>query len=124
MFKSPGSFDGVKNSFHQSSVGTYDGFRFILQRQLNLNTVVSHFYWIGSTAVPQPVYQYRVVLPLEDNKMINVSTDATLSSVDGEVRLPVSSDIYGRAVASKFNFNVSPADYPPVLVLLRLTACS
>ena len=40
--KVPGQFENIKNLIQQSSVNTYDGFRFQVQKQVNLNTVVSH----------------------------------------------------------------------------------
>ena len=40
--KVPGQFENIKNIIQQSSVNTYDGFRFQVQKQVNLNTVVSH----------------------------------------------------------------------------------
>ncbi len=38
----PQSFDNLKNTLASASVNSYDGFRAIVQKQVNLNTVVSH----------------------------------------------------------------------------------
>lgn len=38
----PDSYENVKNSFNQTAVGSYDGLRLIVQKQVNLNTVVNH----------------------------------------------------------------------------------
>lgn len=40
--KTPQQFENIKNIIQQASVNTYDGFRFTVQKQINLNTVVSH----------------------------------------------------------------------------------
>ncbi len=87
------------NTLSQGSVNSYDGFRLIVQKQLNLNAAVSHFYWIGSQ-VAGNIYQYRVVLPFDD-KVINVATDADFN-IEGELKFPVVNGIDG-----KTNFTVS-----------------
>ncbi len=38
----PMQFENLRNFVSQGSVNGYDGFRVIVQKQLNLNTVVSH----------------------------------------------------------------------------------
>ena len=40
--KTPVQFENIKNIIQQSTVNSYDGFRFQVQKQVNLNTVVSH----------------------------------------------------------------------------------
>ena len=40
--KTPMQYENLRNSLQAGSVNTYDGFRFIVQKQINLNTVVSH----------------------------------------------------------------------------------
>ena len=40
--KTPMQYESLRNVFGATSVGTYDGFRFAVQKQVNLNTVVSH----------------------------------------------------------------------------------
>lgn len=86
--KTPIQYENLKNSLQAGSVNTYDGFRFIVQKQVNLNTVVSHFYWMGSAAMPQPLYQYRLILPIDDDKMINVATDLDFN-IEGEAKYTV-----------------------------------
>lgn len=46
--KTPITFDGLKNTINNSSVSSYDGFRMVVQKQINLNTIVSHLYAIIS----------------------------------------------------------------------------
>lgn len=41
-YSTPLQFENIKNVIGQGSVNTYDGFRLIVQKQLNLNTIVSH----------------------------------------------------------------------------------
>lgn len=72
----------------------------MVQKQANLNTVVSHFYWLGSQQTGQPIYQYRVIMPFED-KVINVATDLDFN-IEGEVKWPVNKDL-----SLKTNFAVS-----------------
>lgn len=40
--KTPMQYENLKHSLSSASVNTYDGMRFIVQKQVNLNTVVSH----------------------------------------------------------------------------------
>ena len=41
-FQTPPQFESLKSVIQSGSVGSYDGFRVIVQKQVNLNTVVSH----------------------------------------------------------------------------------
>ncbi len=50
----------------------------------------------------RPIYQYRIIFPFDDGKLINLATDVDCSSVDGEVKIPLSP-----SVQSKTNFSVS-----------------
>ena len=99
-YSTPIQYEAIKNIFQQNSVSSYDGFRFIVQKQVNLNTVVSHFYWLGSQQTQQPIYQYRVILPF-DERVINVATDMDFN-IEGEIKGPIS-----RNLNLKTNFNVS-----------------
>eukprot|EP00604_Paraphysomonas_vestita_P000603 CAMPEP_0174825016 /NCGR_PEP_ID=MMETSP1107-20130205/41055_1 /TAXON_ID=36770 /ORGANISM="Paraphysomonas vestita, Strain GFlagA" /LENGTH=261 /DNA_ID=CAMNT_0016055699 /DNA_START=201 /DNA_END=986 /DNA_ORIENTATION=+ len=90
----------MKNSPSQATVGTYDGLRVSVQKQLNLNSVVSHFYWLGSQATGQPIYQYRIIFA-DDDKFINISTDADIN-VEGEVKWPLVKRTQG-----KLNFTLA-----------------
>jgi hypothetical protein len=40
--RTPMQFENLKNTLSQGSVHPYDGFRVIVQKQVNLNSVVSH----------------------------------------------------------------------------------
>ena len=40
--KTPPLFESIKQTIDQGSVNTFDGFRCAVQKQVNLNTVVSH----------------------------------------------------------------------------------
>jgi hypothetical protein len=44
-------------------------------------------YWIGSTQMQQPLYQYRLILN-EDDYLINVATDMDFN-IEGEIKFPV-----------------------------------
>ena len=54
----PIQYDNIKHTLGQASANTFDGFRVVVQKQLNLNTIVNHMYWVGSQSVP-PMHQYR-----------------------------------------------------------------
>jgi len=54
----PIQYDNIKHTIAQASANTFDGFRVVVQKQLNLNTIVNHMYWVGSQSVP-PMHQYR-----------------------------------------------------------------
>lgn len=58
-------------------------------------------YWIGSQNTGNPIYQYRVILPLADDKVVNVGTDLDFN-VECEVKVPVTSNIL-----AKTSFTVS-----------------
>ena len=98
QFAQPMLFENLAGTLRQGSVNNYDGFRLVLQKQVNLNTITSHFYWIGSQSVP-PIYQYRLILPFED-KQVNVATDMDFN-IEGEVRVPL-----GKGLSAKTNFSV------------------
>jgi len=86
------SYQDLKNSLGQCGANTFDGMRIIVQKQVNLNTVVSHFYWVGSQAMPQPLYQYRLILPFDD-KSINVATNMDFTMMEGEGNLTLTDNI-------------------------------
>jgi hypothetical protein len=90
------NYSNLKNSLGGCGANTFDGFRVIVQKQVNLNTVVSHFYWVGSQQVGQ-LYQYRLILPFDD-KMINVATDMDMN-IEGEVSATLSENV---SVSSTF----------------------
>lgn len=45
-------------------------------------------YWIGSQNVP-PIYQYRLILPFDDGRLVNISTDVEFSNIDAEFKIPI-----------------------------------
>ena len=55
------SYEDLEQSFQSTYVDTFEGMRMIVQKQVNMNTAVSHFYWIGSSQVP-PYYHYTLTL--------------------------------------------------------------
>ncbi len=54
-------------------------------------------YWLGSQATGQPIYQYRIIIPFDDGKLINVATDADCSSVEGEVKVPLTPNMVSKS---------------------------
>ena len=40
--KPPMQWEGVKGLLHMGTVSSFDGFRAVVQKQINLNTVVTH----------------------------------------------------------------------------------
>lgn len=97
--RTPMQFENLRGILNQGYVNNYDGFRMVVQKQVNLNTVVSHFYWIGSSATQQPIYQYRLILPF-DEKVANVSCDADFN-IEGELKYPINSNVH---LKSNFNY--------------------
>ena len=59
-------------------------------------------YWIGSQNTGgNPIYQYRLILPLQDDKVVNVATDMDFN-IECEVKVPITPN-----VLAKSNFTVS-----------------
>lgn len=84
--KTPPDFEGCKNSFQYVQTNSYDGFRFIVQKQINLNSLVNHFFWTGAKQFEGgSFYQYRIILPLNDNTTV---IDAS-STMDADVSINV-----------------------------------
>mmetsp|Transcript_35150 Transcript_35150/g.35792 ORF Transcript_35150/g.35792 Transcript_35150/m.35792 type:complete len:327 (+) Transcript_35150:115-1095(+) len=96
--KTPTQFDQIKLTMGGFGAQTFDGFRCVVQKQVNLNTAVSHFYWLGSQAVP-PIYKYYLIFHDED-KMINVNTDMDLN-LEGEIKGSIAPN-----VNAKINFTL------------------
>ena len=89
-------YENMENTLGVTAGQTFDGFRVIVQKRVNLNTVVSHFYWVGSQQVGQ-LYQYRLILPFDD-KTINVATDMDMN-IEGEVSANLTDNV---AISSNF----------------------
>jgi hypothetical protein len=85
-FTTPAQYDKFGYTFGAGRVNNYDGCRFIVQKQVNLNTAVSHFFWFGTAARP-PMYQYRITIP-QDEGTITVATDADFN-IEGEVNIGI-----------------------------------
>ena len=67
-----------------------------------INNILSFLsYWLGSQNLPNPLYQYRIILPFTDDKVINVATDLDFN-VEGEIRYPILSN----KIQAKTNFQV------------------
>ena len=69
-------------------------------------TIINHnisflSYWLGSQNLPNPLYQYRIILPFTDDKVVNVATDLDFN-VEGEIRYPIISN----KIQAKTNFQV------------------
>lgn len=104
--KTPMQFESLKGVLGQGHVGSYDGFRVATQKQVNLNTVISHFYWMGSQAVPQPIYQYRIILHDSTGAtMLNVGSDVDFN-IDGEFKAPLLDNV---GLKTNFTVIISPA---------------
>lgn len=73
QIKTPMQYENISNAVRGGQVNLYDGFRVAVQKQVNMQSVVTHFYWMGSK-LNGPIYQYRVIL-VNDEGMINAGTD-------------------------------------------------
>jgi hypothetical protein len=85
-FTTPAQFDKFAYTFSAGKVNNYDGCRFIVQKQVNLNTAVSHFFWFGTAARP-PMYQYRITIP-QDEGSLTVATDMDFN-IEGELNIGI-----------------------------------
>lgn len=65
-------------------------------------------YWIGSQMTGQQIYQYRLILPFDDGKLVNVATNIDFSSVEGEVKVPINANINSKA---SFVVSIHIADF-------------
>lgn len=99
----PPAFDDFANIVSQGSVHTFDGMRLQVQKQVNLNSMVSHFYWLGSQAVGQPIYQYSLILVDDQDKFLKVSTDGDFN-IENEGKFVLGCE--GKLVG-KFNVVIS-----------------
>jgi hypothetical protein len=85
----------------------YDGFRVAVQKQVNMQSVVTHFYWMGSK-VNGPIYQYRVIL-VNDQYMINAGTDLDANN-QIELKLAINKNL-----STKCNINtIEHPGQPPM----------
>lgn len=101
--RTPPAYDDFLGIVSQGSVHTFDGMRLQVQKQVNLNSVVTHFFWLGSQAVGQPIYQYSLILVDEQDKMLKVSTDGDFNlETDGKFVLGCEGRLVG-----KFNAVIS-----------------
>jgi hypothetical protein len=108
LVRTPAKFKEFSGSFMSGMVQTFDGARLIVQKQLNLNTVVSHFYWIGSQAMNnQPIYKYTCILPFSDDKVLNVGTDMDMN-IEGEAKVQLDDSL---SLKSNFVFGQQGSNY-------------
>jgi len=98
--KTPQSYENMKMAPGQGAVHSYDGLRVAVQKQVNLNSIVSHFYWVGSQVTGQPIYQYRIIFA-DDDKLVNIATDMDFN-IEGELKWPLLEN-----VATKVNFAIA-----------------
>jgi len=88
--RTPCQFENLRQEyFSKASINTYEGFRMFVQKQINLNAVASHFFWLGAQ---QPYYQYRFILPMDDGKTANVATDLDFN-VEGEFKCGLTNSV-------------------------------
>ena len=77
--------------------------RLTFSTPLNCRTFYTYYlnsYWVGSQNTGQPIYQYRMILPFDDDKMINVATDLDMN-LEGELKAGITPNI-----SVKSNFQV------------------
>lgn len=98
--RTPPAFDDFAGIVQQGSVHTFDGMRLQVQKQVNLNSIVTHFFWLGSQAVGQPIYQYSLILVDDQDKMLKVSTDGDFNiETDGKFVLGCEGRLSGKVNA-------------------------
>lgn len=80
--KSPKSFDMLMGTLSQGTVDAMDGLRVIVQKQLSLNTVVTHNYTVGAHGGQESTYQYGIIQAFgtfEDGNQIQLNSDADMN---------------------------------------------
>ena len=74
VLKTPIQYDGLKYVFQSGLVGTFDGLRVQIGKQINLQAVSQTFFQIGSSTQGH-VHQYRLILPITDDFVFDASQD-------------------------------------------------
>lgn len=103
----------LKNLESTSFLNSFSVIDFLsmFSHQSNLRDTFVLRYWLGSQAVGQPLYQYRLIL-VDDDKMLNVASDMDCS-LEIELKAPVTENIQFkttsavRAIASQVSLNYS-----------------
>ena len=82
--KAPMSFDAVEGLLGAAYVDSFEGARMIVQKQVNLNTVVSHFYHLGMAQRPT-FYRYSMILadPIDGTRLTVHTED--LQNINGDL---------------------------------------
>lgn len=83
------SIEGVLGSAY---VDTFEGARMIVQKQVNLNTVVSHFYHLGMAQRPS-FYRYSLILadPIDGTRLTVHTED--LQNISGDLNAQVNDSV-------------------------------
>jgi hypothetical protein len=97
----PIAFENVDHILGSCEVDAFDGARMQVQKRINLNTVVSHFYWLGSSMRPS-LYRYSMYLidPIDDTRLSVYTED--LANVNGDINAQLNPN-----VGLKANFSLT-----------------
>ena len=103
--KTPVTFEFMKNQLLGSgSVNAFDGFRVMVAKQVNLNSVSQHTFMLGSSQTQnQPYYNYSLMLPLDDKQEKSMRFRSDLDfNIDAELNYPLMDKLL-----SKVSFQLS-----------------
>ena len=92
--KPPKTYDSLMGTLSQGTVDAVDGLRVIIQKQLSLNTVVTHNYTLGAHGGQESSYQYGLIQAFgtfEDGNQIQLNSDADMN-LNGSATLTFSKD--------------------------------
>lgn len=85
------SVENLNNMLGSAAVNSFDGFRVIVAKQVNLNAASQHMFMLGSSQTQNaPYYKYTLILPLDDKneKSVRLSSDLDFN-MDGEFNYPL-----------------------------------
>ena len=103
--KTPMTFETMKGQLLGSgSVNAFDGFRVMVAKQVNLNSVSQHTFMLGSSQTQnQPYYNYTLILPLDDKQEKSMRFRSDLDfNIDAEISYPLMDKLL-----SKVSFQLS-----------------
>ena len=92
--KPPKTYDSLMGTLSQGTVDAADGLRVIVQKQLSLNTVVTHNYTLGAHGGQESSYQYGLIQAFgtfEDGNQIQLNSDADMN-LNGSATLTFNKD--------------------------------
>jgi len=79
--------DFKRSADRLADVSTFDGFRLVVMRNINMNAAVQHMFWLGTTMLPSgasSMYNYTTILG-DERSSLQLTADPSLN-INGEAR--------------------------------------